>query len=633
MTAPPTSPGNGQPPNGRPAVVGVGPTGGIGGPWAVLFVLVVFGVIAFIVFVNNGNPEIRRIDSVAQQYADAWTKGGLADLEYDKLSAPDTDSGDPDKIDENVREIVHDLDGKGDATPTQVEVDPAATRRDAGDPTLATTRLKVTWELQRAGLSQLGHVWTYYVDLQERQDTGRWRVVWTPQTVHPVMRRGLVFRVARALAPRAPVIGAGDTALPPDSNRNLAHAVLGSIASKASADQADLAPLRAEPADTIGVAGLQNVYDQRLAGGAQLTVSAGVAKGFTGIVPTQETLFVGAPETPTPIQLTLDARTQGWAEAALRGTTGPATLVVARPSTGDVLAVANTSTTTDYGLGLQQPPGSLFGLTSYLAMLRQGYGPTSQVDCRQPYTYPGEGQMFRNAQGATIDKVRLAAAIEGGCTTALARLAPTITPAQLQTAAWDLGIATPLTTHDPATPSWLTVADQLGTPAYLGRVNSDSTTDLGTSDDPDGTRAVTPVHHAQNLVGEGKVLVSPLSVTRATATVATGERRSLRLITNPAPDARKPLESEAARALQDVMAKAVTEAGGSAHALAGLPGSPVYAMAATAGYGTGRADVRAAWVTGFRGDYAFTVLIPNAPAADGTRIALEVARRFVLNVQ
>jgi len=81
-----------------------------------------------------------------------------------------------------------------------------------------------------------------------------------------------------------------------------------------------------------------------------------------------------------------------------------------------------------------------------------------------------------------------------------------------------------------------------------------------------------------------------------------------------------------------VMAKAVTEQGGSAHALAGLPGSPVYAMAATAGYGTGRTDVRAAWVTGFRGDYAFTVLVPNAPAADGTRIALEVARRFLLTV-
>ena len=635
ITAPPTS-GNGRPPaDGRPPVVRVGPTGGLGGPWAVIFVLVVFALVAVVVYARNGNPEIRRIDSVAQQYADAWTKGDLANLEYDRLSGPSTDGGDPDKINDNVRAIVHDLDGTGDLTPTHVDVDRSATRRNPGDPNLATTRLNVTWELQRAGLSQTGHVWTYAVDLQERQDTGRWRVVWTPQTVHPVIRQGLVFKVSRQLAPRAQVIGAGDTALPPPSSPNLARAVLGSISDKATREQAELAPLRAEPNDTVGVSGLQNVYDQRLAGGAQLTVTAGVAPGYAGVVASPVPLFVGPPETPTPIQLTLDARTQAQAETALRAASGPATLVVARPSTGDVLAVANTSTTADYGLGLQQPPGSLFGLTSYLAMLRQGYVPTSQVDCRQPFTYPGEGQMFRNAQGASIDKVRLAAAIEGGCTTALARLAPTVTPVQLQAAAWDLGTATPLAGHDADTPGWLAVADQLGTPAYLGRVRSDTNTDLGADGDTDGTRAVSPVHHAQDMVGEGKVLVSPLSVTRATATVATGERRSLKLITNPAPqqpDATKPLETDYARALQDVMAKAVTEQGGSAHALAGLPGSPVYAMAATAGYGTGRTDVRAAWVTGFRGDYAFTVLVPNAPAADGTRIALEVARRFLLTV-
>jgi cell division protein FtsI/penicillin-binding protein 2 len=235
--------------------------------------------------------------------------------------------------------------------------------------------------------------------------------------------------------------------------------------------------------------------------------------------------------------------------------------------------------------------------------------------------------MFRNSQGPTINQVRLAAAIEGGCTTALARLADTVPPAELQRAAWDLGIATPLSSGDPQTPGWLAVADQLGTPAYLGRVTSDSAAD--------DTSRITPVRHAQNLVGEGKVLVSPLSVTRATATVATGQRKALRLITNPAPaeaDTPRALEPEETQLLQEVMAKAVTEPGGSAHALAALPGSPVYAMASTAGYGTGRSDIRPAWVTGYRGDYAFTVLLPNARTTDGARNALEVARRFVLNI-
>ncbi|HEY6794628.1 MAG TPA: penicillin-binding transpeptidase domain-containing protein [Kineosporiaceae bacterium] len=620
--APPRSVGGGGNGNDRNG------SGGLGGPWAILFVLVVFAILAAIVYVNNGNPELRRVDLVAQEYADAWVNGSLSDLQYDKLSGPAVDNGDAGKVADSVRAIEFDLDGKGELRPAAVQVDREATRIiDPDNRTLATTQLRVTWNLARTGMAQYGHVWTYTVPLQERQDGGRWRVVWTPQSVHPVIRHGLVFRVQRALAPRAPVIGAGDTALPPDTNPTLAKAVLGSIATKATAEQAQLAPLHAEQGDKIGIAGLQNIYDERLAGGAQIIVTAGLAQGFSGIVPTQEPLFVGAPETPTPIQLTLDARTQGWTEAALSAVAGPATLVVAKASTGEVLAVANTSTTLDYGLSSQQPPGPLFGIAAYLALVRQGFTATSQVDCRQPFTFPGAGQMFRNSQGPTINQVRLAAAIEGGCTTALARLSTAVTPDDLQRAVWDLGFATPLTAPDPQTPGWKVVADQLGTPAYLGRVQSDSATD--------DTSAVAPVHHAQDLVGEGRVLVSPLSVTRATVTVASGQRQSMRLITNPAPgesDSRRPLSAEETRLLQDVMAKSVTEPGGSAHALFGMAGSPVYAMAATAGYGTGRTDVRPAWVTGYRGDYAFTVLIPNARAADGARNALEVARRFLLNI-
>lgn len=599
------------------------PSQGMGGGLVLGFVLVVFAVLASIVYVNNGNPEIRRIDLVAQQYADAWTRGDLADIDYDKLSSPDVDQGDPDKVADNVRWIVHDLDGTGNLRPVRVEVDRSATHR-SDDPTLATTRLFVTWELARAGLSQKGHVWQYAVTLQERLDGGRWRVVWTPQTVHPAIRHGLVLHVARTLAPRAPLIGAGDTSLPPDNKPNLAKAVLGSIVTKANHEQAELHPLRAVESDVVGVAGLQDLYDDRLAGGAQITVTAQPAQGYAGVRSAQNPLFVGAPETPTPIQLTLDARTQGYAETALSGVTAPATLVVTKLSTAELLAVANTSTTVDYGLSSQAPPGSLFGLTTYLALAHKGFTPTSTVDCRQPFTFPGQGQMFRNPPGgATIDQVRLGAAVEGGCTTGLARLYDTITPDELQAAAWDLGSATPLRPSD-HTPGWLAVADQLGTPGYFGRVNSDS--------DNDDLSRVDAVHHAENMVGEGRVLASPLSVTRATMTVATGQRRAIKLITNPAPqqtDDVKALNPDDARELQEIMAKAVTEGGGSAHALASLAGSPVSAMAATAGYGTGRSDTRAAWVTGYRGDYAFTVFMPQAKTSQGTSQALQVASRFL----
>ena len=600
---------------------------GLGGPAAVVFVLVVFAVLSVVVLVDNGNRELRRINLVAEQYADAWISGSLQKVDYDALSGPDVGGGNARQVADRVRTVVHDLDGSGKITPARVTVERGATARGTTDPHLASTQLTVTWDLQRAGLVGPGHEWTYRVTLQERQHEGRWRVVWRPETVHPAVRRGIVLRVQRSPAPRVPVVGPGGTALPPDGTPDLAKALLGAVSARATPEQATVDPLRAAGGDVVGVPGLQDLYDRRGTGGPRITVTAGVQQGVKGVVPAPEPLFV-APGPPTPVRLTLDPRTQGWAETALRAAGAAATLVVARASTGEVLAVANSSATVEQGLSARRPAGSIVGPVSYLALLRRGFTADSPVDCRQPFTAPG--LTFTDAQGPTIDRVRLAAAVEGGCTTALARLAGSVSPVDLQNAAWDLGAATPLTSRDGRTPGWLAVADRLGAPAWLGRVHADRG-DVGTDGDPDGARAVSDVRRAEDLVGEGTVLVSPLSVTRATATVATGQRRALRLVIDPAPthpDAVKPLDAAATRALQEVMLRSVTESGGSAHALAQVTGSPIAAMAATAGSGTGRA----AWVTGYRGDYAFTVLIPSAPATDGTRNALEVARRFTLNV-
>jgi len=603
---------------------------GLGGPGAIVFVLAVFTLLSVVVLVDNGNRELRRINLVADQYADAWTSGSLQKVDYDALSGPDVTGGDAAQVADRVRTIVHDLDGSGKITPATVTVERGATARSTADPHLASTRLTVTWDLRRVGLTGPGHAWTYQVTLQERQHEGRWRVVWRPESVHPAVRHGIVLRVQRSTAPKASVAGPGGTALPPDGAPDLAKALLGTLAARPTPEQATVDPLRAAGGAAVGVAGLQDLYDQRVTGGPRITVTAGVQQGVKGVVAPPEPLLVAPPGPPTPVRLTLDPRTQAWAETALRAAGSAATLVVARPSTGEVLAVANTAPTVEQGLSARQPPGSLFGLTSYLALLRQGFTAGSPVNCERPFAYPGQGTVFTDAQGPTIDGVRLAAAVEGGCTTALARLAGKVSPVDLQNAAWDLGFATPLTERDRRTPGWIAVADQLGAPAWLGRVHADGS-DVGTGGDPDGARAVPDVHRALDLVGAGTVLVSPLSVTRATATVATGQRRALRLVAAPAPthpDVVKPLDAGATRSLQEVMLASVTESGGSAHALAQVTGSPVAAMAATAGSGT----VRTAWVTGYRGDYAFTVLLPAAPAADGTRTALEVARRFVLNV-
>lgn len=606
---------------------------GQAGAGPLLLVLVLFGVFSTFVYVNSQDPEIRRVNLVAQQYADAWRTGGLADLEYDRLSNPDVDGGESGKIADNVKWIVNGLDGaiddKADIRPEKIVVDRAQTTREGKGDDLATTRLWVTWKLLPVELDQSAHYWTYPVTIRERLFHGHWRVVWSPESVHPAIRQGLVLQLRRTLPARSNVLGAGDTALPPSSRPTLAQGLLGAITTRASTVQANTNPLRAKPGDTVGVAGLQDLFDARLAGGPGIEVTTYLVPGYSGLSPTQAPLFVGAPETPKPLRITIDRRTQTWAEDALAGTTTRATFVVVKPTTGELLAVANTvpaGTTqpVDYGLSSQHPPGPVFGLASTLALLRsparsqqtrQHYQLTTRIDCSQPFAVGG--QVFRNYQGPSLAGVQLGAAVEGGCVTGLARVADDVAPETLQLAAYDLGLSTP---RDPTnrTPGLLAVSDQLGAPAFHGLVPP-------TPEEPDQDL----VHRSENMVGEGQVLVSPLSMARSAATVASGTRRAVRLVVDPAPrhsDIPKDLPPGELDALRLLMSKGVTEPGGSAHALAPL--GDVHALAGTAGYGTGQSQRRQAWCVGYLGDYAFAVLIPDVTTASAAP-AVAVASRFL----
>jgi cell division protein FtsI/penicillin-binding protein 2 len=299
-----------------------------------------------------------------------------------------------------------------------------------------------------------------------------------------------------------------------------------------------------------------------------------------------------------------------------------ATFVVIKASTGELLAAANTTPTgaaaADSGLSAQQPAGPVFGVASTLALLRspiasqqsqETYQLTTRIDCSQPYTIGG--QVFRNSQGPSLAGVQLGAAVEGGCATGLARASADVRPATLQAAAYDLGLAAPRDDVD-RTPGWLTVADQLGTPAFHGSV---PLTDQRADADP--------VPKAENMVGEGEVLVSPLSMARGMATVASGTRRAVRLIVDPPPsrqDIPKDLNPGEVEALRLLLSKGVTEPGGSAHALSAL--GDVHALAGTAGYGTGKGQKRQAWCVGYLGDYAFAVLVPNSGTSAAPAVSI-----------
>ena len=646
-----------------------------------LLVLIVFTAIALPLFLLTGDQELARVKVIASSYGNAWRDGRLDSLVYDKLSWPDVPNADAKKISENVAWITRYLDDSGTLRPKDVSV--AAVTPDPARSDFATATLNVTWELQRTGLDQVGQIWKYPVTLTlHRGDGGRWQVVWNPSAVHPQIVHGLVLQKFRVLAPRAAVIGAGDTPLPlaepapapPKDPDTMGQALLGAVTGDATHEQAELAALRAVQGDAIGVRGLQAKFDERLSGGASIQVKAVRDERYAGLPDLTVPLFVGPPETPTPVKITLDRRTQERVEAALLGVntagldqnallaqttkkradyakkpTSAATLVVIDKNSGDLLASAATTgaisspkpgdqppgiSRQDAGLLAQRPAGQMFGLVSGLALLRAGNQLNTRVDCSAPWTYQGQyrtqyqSQVFRNAEPPDQKKVpnaskvpgipgvTLGAALEGGCVTGLARSGFTITPQAVQSAAYDLGMATPATSSLPDLPDNRVVTEQLGTWAFNGTVAVDDN----------------PLHHLENVIGEGQVLVSPLSMARAAATVGSGTRRSVTLVVDPpatAPDLPKNLAPQEVASLQEVMSKAVTEPGGSAHALLAIGGPDLHAMAGTSTYGTGGTKTRTAWCVGYRGDEVFAVMVPQAQTDLGTTEATAVAANFL----
>ena len=116
-----------------------------------------------------------------------------------------------------------------------------------------------------------------------------------------------------------------------------ARALLGSVG-PATKEIVDASKGRVRAGDTAGLSGIQRAYDEQLAGVAGLKVQAVAEQGVT----TQPlVLLTVEPVAGRPVRLTLDEKVQLAADAALAKATKPAALVAIRPSTGEVLAIAN----------------------------------------------------------------------------------------------------------------------------------------------------------------------------------------------------------------------------------------------------------------------------------------------------
>lgn len=281
---------------------------------------------------------------------------------------------------------------------------------------------------------------------------------------------------------------------------------------------------------------------------------------------------------PAPsLTISLDRAVQRAAQNAVNTRGDKAMMVVIKPSTGELLAVAQNAAADADGLvatsGLY-PPGSTFKMvTAGAAIERDMATPNSMVGC------PGEldiGQRtIPNYGGFDLGLVSMSRAFANSCNTTFAELASRMPPRALSQAASRYGIG----------------VDYLvdGITTVTGSVPP--TVDLA--------------ERTEDGFGQGKVLASPFGVALAAATVAAGRTPVPRLIegrpTAVNGPAAAPVSAEMLDGLREMMRLVVTD--GTARDIAGC--GPVYGKTGEAEFAGGSHS----WFAGYRGDMAFASLI------------------------
>jgi len=330
--------------------------------------------------------------------------------------------------------------------------------------------------------------------------------------------------------------------------------------------------------DQVGLSGLQQRYQELLAGRPGVVVTA---EG--GASDADRELFRARPIDGEPLRTTLDQELQLLAEDVL-AEVGPASALVAiRPSDSHVLAAASGPGSNGYSTATlgRYAPGSTFKVVTSLALLRAGLTPDSPVPCTE--TIEVNGKSFKNYDdypaGGT-GRIDLRTAVANSCNTAFISQRRKASQAALAEAAATLGLG---------------VDRDLGYPAYLGSVPS----------------TASETGHAASMIGQGKVLASPLAMASVAASVATGSTVTPRLVPrDPAPEeaaSPTPLTATEADQLRELMGAVVTE--GSATFLAQMPGGPVLAKTGTAEFGTEVPLRTHAWMIAVHGDLAVAAFV------------------------
>jgi len=334
------------------------------------------------------------------------------------------------------------------------------------------------------------------------------------------------------------------------------------------------------PGTTVGVSGLQQVYQRQLAGTADTEV---VAENRAGVV---TVLKKWQGQRGTPVRTTIDAGVQGAADRALAGQGAAAAIVAVQVSTGHILAAARHTvpgTPKLDPLDGRYQPGGAFTIVSTAALLADGLSPANQIPCL-PSTSVG-GRTFTNVPAAPAlgGQPPFSTDFAESCGTAFTTLSQRLSGAKLSGSAASFGFGA----------RWKLPLD-----AFAGSFRAS------------GSQAGL----AANTIGEQGVRASPLAMALAAAGVASGKWHPPVLVTDPPDPGLTPHMVAAPHtltALRQLMRGTVAK--GAARA-ANLAGTAVYGQVGTAPESPG-SHRWAHWFVGYRGNVAFAVLVVTGSAS------------------
>lgn len=498
--------------------------------------------------------------------------------------------------------------------------------RVSGD--TATVDYTYEWRLPK------DRTWRYTGQLQMGRSEGRWRVRWTSSNIHPKLGDTQTLALRANPAPRARVNEqAGSDVLVPGkvsrvvftaANAPDPGAVAGALAAALSRFDPRLTAeaIRTGATSTTGAYTVtmlnENEFDQvstdliglpgvrltsewdlvptdrdfapDLLAQVRKTVIAEVdGKAGWSVVTMNANgvdtdVLTETPSQPAPsFSLSVDRNVQNAAQRAVDLRPDQTMMVVLRPSTGAILAIAQNKAADRDGpvatIG-QYPPGSVFKTVTAAAAMSTGIAtPDTVLPCPSRITI-GE-RMIPNYNLFTVGDVPMITAYERSCNTSFATIASRLPGTALHNAAMKFGIG----------PGY-TIA---GLPTFTGSVPP----------------ADELVQRTEDGIGQGKVVVSPFGMALMAATIAHGSLPVPYLIAGrpttvegggDAPD------PQVIAGLRAMMRRVVT--GGTAERIADQ--GEVYGK-------TGEAEVEGgshSWFVGYRGDMAFATLLVKGGSSD-----------------